>query len=192
MNQPLPEELRGWNWGAFLLNWVWGLGNRTYISFLVFIPVANIIMPFVLGAKGNEWAWHNDNWHDVEHFRRVQRNWAWVGVGSYIAIISFVSIILFSIFAAFKSSIPYNKSLDMVRSDTRVERVLGSPIVQTGWLMSGNINISNDGGNAAISYDIGGPNGEGTVNVSALRKRQEWTITGLVVSTPGKIIDIIE
>ena len=25
----LPSELRGWNWGAFFLNWVWGLGNQT-------------------------------------------------------------------------------------------------------------------------------------------------------------------
>ena len=50
----LPPELKGWNWGAFLLNWIWGIGNSTYIAFLMFVPLVNIVMLFVLGAKGNE------------------------------------------------------------------------------------------------------------------------------------------
>ena len=55
----VPEELKGWNWGAFFLTWIWGIGNSTYIALLMFIPLVNMILPFVLGAKGNEWAWKN-------------------------------------------------------------------------------------------------------------------------------------
>ena len=82
----IPPEIDRWNWGAFLLNWIWGVGNGVFISLLVFIPFFGIlIMPFVLGAKGSAWAWRKGRWDSVEHFRRVQRLWAiwgaviWVG-----------------------------------------------------------------------------------------------------------------
>jgi hypothetical protein len=34
----VPPEIRRWNWGAFLLNWIWGIGNHTYIELLTMIP----------------------------------------------------------------------------------------------------------------------------------------------------------
>jgi hypothetical protein len=34
----IPAEIRLWNWGAFLLNWIWGIGNQTYIALLALIP----------------------------------------------------------------------------------------------------------------------------------------------------------
>jgi hypothetical protein len=30
----VPAEIDRWNWGAFLLNWIWGIGNDTYIALL--------------------------------------------------------------------------------------------------------------------------------------------------------------
>ncbi len=53
----IPKEVRGWNWGAFLLNWIWGMGNGVWISLLALIPFVGIIMAIVLGVKGSEWAW---------------------------------------------------------------------------------------------------------------------------------------
>ena len=29
------------NWGAFLLNWIWGIGNKTYIT-LIIVPISLI------------------------------------------------------------------------------------------------------------------------------------------------------
>ncbi len=49
----IPPEIRRWNWGAFLLNWIWGIGNQTYIALLALIPGVNLVMLFVLGAKGS-------------------------------------------------------------------------------------------------------------------------------------------
>lgn len=77
----IPDEIRRWSWGAFLLNWIWGLGNKVYIALLCLIPYVNIIMVFVLGAKGNEWAWRNKKWDSVEHFKKVQKVWAYWGIG---------------------------------------------------------------------------------------------------------------
>lgn len=80
----IPEEIKGWSWGAFLLNWIWGIGNNTYIALLGLIPFANIILAFVLGVKGNEWAWRNKKWASVKEFKQTQRRWALVAVGIYI------------------------------------------------------------------------------------------------------------
>jgi hypothetical protein len=80
----LPAELKGWNWGAFFLNWIWGIGNSTWIAFLCWIPLVNIVMIFVLGAKGNQWAWQNKKWDSVEHFKKTQRTWKRWGVALFI------------------------------------------------------------------------------------------------------------
>jgi hypothetical protein len=76
----LPEEIKGWNWGAFIFNWLWGLFNGTYIALLSLIPYVGIIMMIILGVKGNEWAWRYKRWDNVEHFKRVQKKWTITGM----------------------------------------------------------------------------------------------------------------
>lgn len=39
----VPEEVKGWNWGAFMYNIFWGIGNRTYLPLLCLIPFFNIV-----------------------------------------------------------------------------------------------------------------------------------------------------
>ncbi len=84
---PVPKEIRKWNWGAFLLTIIWGIGNKTYISLLTLIPIFGFIMAFVLGAKGSEWAWRNKEWEGVAHFRRVQKKWARAGLIVLLAVL---------------------------------------------------------------------------------------------------------
>jgi len=85
----IPAEIKKWNWGAFLLSWIWGLGNKTYIALLWFIiPLFSI----VLGIKGSKWAWQNKRWESIEHFQRVQKIWAWCGLG--LVVVSIIGIIL--------------------------------------------------------------------------------------------------
>lgn len=80
----IPPEIKGWNWGAFFLNWIWGLGNRTYLALLTLVPLVNLVMPFILGGKGSEWAWRNKRWDSVEHFKKVQKTWARWGFGLFL------------------------------------------------------------------------------------------------------------
>jgi hypothetical protein len=84
----LPAELRGFNWGAFLLNWIWSIRHNTWIGLIAIIPYVGFIMAIVLGFKGNEWAWQNRKWDSVEHFRATQRVWTMWGVG--IIVVSLV------------------------------------------------------------------------------------------------------
>lgn len=78
--QPIPEGIRGWSWGAFLLNWIWAIGNSTWIGLLSLVPYFGFIMAVILGFKGREWAWRNSRWDSLEHFQRVQRKWSFWGV----------------------------------------------------------------------------------------------------------------
>jgi len=90
----VPDEIKGWSWGAFFLSWIWGIGNRVWIAFIVF--VLGIIWAIVLGIKGNEWAWKNKKWDSVEHFKKTQRTWKRWGIALFIIaiIISIISIII--------------------------------------------------------------------------------------------------
>ena len=99
----IPAELDRWNWGAFLLNWIWGIGNNTFIALLMFVPVVNLVMPFVLGAKGSAWAWRNKRWDSVDHFKRVQRLWAICGVVAVIALVGFAVAMWFFVTGCQKS-----------------------------------------------------------------------------------------
>jgi hypothetical protein len=76
----IPADVRGWNWGAFLLGWVWGIKNRTWVALWTFVPIVGIPVMFILGAHGSEWAWRNRQWQSVEQFKRTQRRWSWYGL----------------------------------------------------------------------------------------------------------------
>ncbi|MBI2798174.1 hypothetical protein HYX70_02605 [Candidatus Saccharibacteria bacterium] len=92
-NQP---PLTGWSWGAFLLNWIWGIGNHVWIALLVLIPIApiNLILAIYLGLKGNELAWRARQWESPEKFIEAQRQWAKWGV---VILILGVVVVLASI-----------------------------------------------------------------------------------------------
>jgi hypothetical protein len=77
----VPDGVKGWSWGAFLLNWVWAVGNRTWIGLLALVPYVGVLVAIWLGIKGREMAWKNGHWQSVEHFNRVQRAWSRWAVG---------------------------------------------------------------------------------------------------------------
>jgi Tfp pilus assembly major pilin PilA len=90
----IPPGIKGWSWGAFLLNGFWAIGNRTWIGLLAFIPYVGFIMSIILGIKGREWAWKNKAWESVEQFNAVQRKWSMWGV------IIMVGVLVIGIMAA--------------------------------------------------------------------------------------------
>ncbi len=89
----VPPGVAGWNWGAFFLTWIWGICNGTLLSLLSLIPGIHFIMMFVLGFKGNEWAWKNKEWESVEQFHHVQRKWAAWAIGIWLCIVALCIII---------------------------------------------------------------------------------------------------
>lgn len=90
----VPDEIKGWNWGAFWLNWIWSIGNQVWIGLLSL--VIGIIMAIILGVKGNEWAWQNRKWVSVEQFKETQKKWAmwgWIYLGITVIITVLIMVI---------------------------------------------------------------------------------------------------
>ncbi len=97
----VPAEIKGWSWGAFMLNWIWGIANNVWLSLLCFVPFVNIVMIFVLGVKGKEWAWREKQWLSVEDFKRVQKVWDIIGLVLFL--LNLVWIVLLIVMLSFMS-----------------------------------------------------------------------------------------
>ena len=182
----IPAHLNRWNWGAFLLNWIWGIGNSVWIALLCFIPLVNIVMIFVLGAKGSRWAWRNRLWRDEEHFRRVQRRWAIAGVIVWIAFIVLFAALFSGIFAALKNSEAYRMTMEEVRRNPAVIAALGENI-ETGFFTTGNIGLNvNGSGHAQLQIPLKGTRGNATAYSVAERENGVWDLKLVVVRIDGR------
>jgi hypothetical protein len=189
---PLPPHLKRWNWGAFTLNWVWGLGNGVYIALLMFVPGVNLVMPFVLGARGNEWAWQKGDWKDEAEFLHAQKIWSRVGVGALIGIPAFFGIIFFVTFYSMRHSEPVQMSFELARDNVQVIAVLGDPVTMNGWLISGNLDYVTSSGHVDVEYEISGSHGSGRIHFIAELHDQDWKIFKhtLTLIPSGRIIDL--
>jgi hypothetical protein len=97
---PVPPGVAGWSWGAFFLNWIWAIGNSTWIGLLALTPYLGFVMAIVLGINGREWAWQNKRWDSVEHFNRVQRRWSlWALALLCIPLLGMVAAIVLPLYA---------------------------------------------------------------------------------------------
>ena len=99
----LPESLKGFNWGAFLMGPIWSLFNQVWIGLIGFISVIpqipieirlliTLALALYLGFKGNELAWRSKKWSSTAHFASVQRTWLIVGLAVTVIflILSFI------------------------------------------------------------------------------------------------------
>ena len=189
--QPIPPEIDRWNWGAFFLSWIWGLGNGTPIALLTLVPLVGFVMIFVLGAKGSRWAWRNKRWDSVEHFKRVQRKWAIAGVIVWIAGIALFAASFLGAFALLKHSEAYKMGVAQLQSSPLVTNAFGTPI--TAGNPSGSISTENANGKASLTFSVSGPKASGTAFVEAVKKDGVWTLTRLAFKRDGSdsVIEII-
>jgi hypothetical protein len=95
----------GFNWGAFLLTWIWALGNRSLnattvvLLLLCVIPYLGVASAVALavysGRTGNRLAWKNKKWADKDHFLRVQRRWAVIGAAQFALALILLTVMPF-------------------------------------------------------------------------------------------------
>jgi Cytochrome oxidase complex assembly protein 1 len=164
----VPPEVDRWNWGAFLLTWIWGVGNNTFIALLMFVPLVNLVMWFVLGVKGSAWAWRNRRWDSVEQFKRTQRKWAmWGSLVPVLFVLLFGGIVL-----TMKNTAAYKLAVSELPVSQEATQVLGTPI-QTGIPM-GSVEVSGGDGKASLAFSAKGPKGRGTVYVVAVEEMGNW------------------
>jgi hypothetical protein len=187
----VPTEIDRWNWGAFLLNWIWGVGNNTFIALLTFVPFLGLIMPFVLGAKGSAWAWRNGRWDSIEQFKRVQRLWAIWGLIIWIVMIGLFGGLFGGVFYLLGHSEAYTLAVSKLQASPEAVSILGAPI-STGTPF-GSINITPTSGRATLSFSATGTKASGTVFVDALKKDGIWSLTKLSLKVEGRdaVIDLL-
>lgn len=93
---PIPQEIRRWNWSAFILGPIWGISHRLWWSALGLLPVLSLIsflrlppqltittwvlVALVLGLKGNELAWRASAWESAERFLALQQRWTTMSI----------------------------------------------------------------------------------------------------------------
>lgn len=117
INGPMPDELRGFNWGAFFFSWIWGLNHKTYITLITLVVAAlnyytkyNVLSVISLaliiwfGFKGNEWAWQNRKFENAEQFKAVQRKWMIWGLVLFIIVVVLGGIMLSAGLSLFSSA----------------------------------------------------------------------------------------
>ena len=188
LNEPaeLPAELDRWNWGAFFLNWIWGIGNSTWIALLALVPVVNIIMMFVLGLRGNRWAWRNRAWRSADQFRRSQRAWGFAGLAVWIVALGAFGALFFGLQGVLKGSDAYAMTMKAVQSNTEVATALGPEIRDSFWV-NGQVAVNQNGtGSASFSIPIHGEKGSANVISQATREGGRWSIRQLIVDVDGR------
>ncbi|MBC8453043.1 MAG: zinc ribbon domain-containing protein [Chloroflexi bacterium] len=93
----IPEEIKKWNWAAFLMPAVWGLFSGvpyTVVLFgAAFLPptvqlIVMVAASLYLGAKGNELSWRGKKWRSVEHFKAFQKQWTSWAIKLTVAVLA--------------------------------------------------------------------------------------------------------
>ncbi|MFP4496691.1 MAG: hypothetical protein ACLFQV_00660 [Vulcanimicrobiota bacterium] len=96
-------QVCGWNWGAFVFSWLWAAGNGmldiALVSFLaiLIIPLGFLVVPVLLGLKGNELLWKKVSYNSVEELKEKQRKWRLAAIIMFMFfMLSFAAMIFFS------------------------------------------------------------------------------------------------
>ena len=103
------EYPKGFNWGAFLMNWIWGIGHGKYITLLYFpaciIPIIGPLLISVwFGIEGNKWGYESRNWNSIDEFNQHER--LWVRVWFIMAILGIILTLKLFVILAILGSHP--------------------------------------------------------------------------------------
>ncbi len=97
------EELKGFNWGAFILTFYWAIRFKLWLFVVVaFIPYASLVASIYCGINGNEIAWKSRSWESIEQFKSAQN--VWTGTGILLAVIVlFINLLVLYYFIGFST-----------------------------------------------------------------------------------------
>lgn len=111
----IPTELDEFNWGAFLLTFIWGIRFRVWITLLA-IPLIlfqmplklnwllYIILQFYCGFYGNKLAYQTQYNKTAKEFRKQQEKWSITAITLYILL----PVIFMNMFVTFVKKSPDN------------------------------------------------------------------------------------
>jgi hypothetical protein len=119
----------------------------------------------------------------------ISRHWKWlipVGCLGVLLMLGGLAVAtLVIVFTAIKSSDVYREAIQIARADPVVRRELGDPI-ETGWFVSGSVQVTGPSGHADISVPLSGPKHSGTLYGVADKSAGRWTFSLLEVEVEGR------
>lgn len=133
----LPNEVKGFNWAAFLLTFIWGIPHKVWIT-LVAIPLIWFQLPFGInwllllvfqlycGIRGNEWAFRANNYKSGYEFRISQIKWTIFAILLNIAV---PFIILLFVFVCVKK-VDFNEFIQNAQCSVVYKRLKSKTVRQ--------------------------------------------------------------
>ncbi|MCA9971541.1 MAG: hypothetical protein KC425_15060 [Anaerolineales bacterium] len=108
-----------------------------------------------------------------------------MGCGLFICIGLFMLGIMAVVLGAIRSSEAYTLALAELQQNERALALLGAPI-EDGWLVSGSISTSGDGGEADFTVPVSGSRQSGRLHVQARRAEGVWQLLRLDLEVNGE------
>ncbi|MFD2176403.1 cytochrome c oxidase assembly factor Coa1 family protein [Veronia pacifica] len=175
----IPEEIKGWNWGAFLTSIIWGIRFKCYKTFLVYIPLFGFFYLFVVGARANQWAWQNNHWESIEAFKATQKKWTLGTLVFYIALIAFAVTYVNKGVSEFENAPYASLALVALEQSESFQANIGKPYEYS--LYAGTQRGYEAKGFAEMTFDVQGVNGKGKLFVNASHVNQVWQLECLSI-----------
>jgi hypothetical protein len=124
------------------------------------------------------------------------RNWKWfVPTGCLTLVLicgGFFTGIFMIVFGSIKSSDVYQTAITRAQNNAEVKAALGTPIEPSFWV-SGEIRTNNNSGRANFAIPISGPQGKGTVYVTAYKSGSKWNYSAMTceITATGATINLL-
>ncbi len=118
--------------------------------------------------------------------------WGLIGcLGALVIGLIGIGVIVTIVFGAIKSTDFYKGARMTAEKDPRVIEALGAP-VETGFWVSGNVNVSGNTGQADITIPLSGPKGKARLHGVGTRDSSGWHYSELTVKPEaGATIDLL-
>lgn len=184
------EQIKRWNWGAFLLTPFWCIRHRIWHGLLLFIPFFGLIIPFMLGAKGNQKAWIKNSHEPVEGFLKRQKYWGFAGLAIWIVgLITFLGSLSYSL----NYSDGMKMGLEIANSNKRLTGYFGKSIKKSSFLNgSYNYIISPEPSTLSVSFNAIGTQNSGHIHFQWEKRDDDWIATEMVfVDAEGRTSQLV-
>lgn len=146
---PVPDGVKGWSCGAFLLSAIWAIWNKTWYGLLAGIPFLGLIVAIKLGLNGRESAWQNVHWDSLEHFNKIQKRWSICGICLFV--VPCVAIIAIEVPSKYEDQNQKEKVLTSEKIVDDIARAIGDYVLKNHTLPS---SVEEAGFNGVISQEI--------------------------------------
>jgi len=138
-SKPVPPEIQGWNWGAFLLSPIWSITNQVWVGLIAWIPYIGLPMTLILGIQGNVWAWRSRKWESVAQFKAHQRSYARASIILY----SVLGFLLFLGLMSQGDKTPQSPTATSTPTETVAPSISASPTTESSTRKFAPVEIAN-------------------------------------------------